>query len=55
LYALELTPQGERALRTVAAALDALSTELDNTLGDPPQQQQLQRLLLKLLAPDDHG
>ena len=54
-YALELTPQGERALRTVAAALDALSAELDNTLGDPPQQQQLQRLLLKLLAPDDHG
>ena len=54
-YALQLTPHGRDALRSVATALDALSTELDNALGGPRQQQQLQRLLLKLLAPGDHG
>jgi DNA-binding MarR family transcriptional regulator len=54
-YALELTPHGRDATRNVATVLDALSTELDDTLGGPRQQQQLQRLLLKLLAPGDHG
>ena len=49
-YALELTPQGRNTLRHVTATLDALNAELDNTLGGPAQQQQLQRLLLKLLA-----
>lgn len=52
-YALELTPQGRDALRQVAAALDAISAELDHTLDGPKQQQRLQRLLLKLLAPGD--
>ena len=52
-YALELTPQGRNALRQVIAALDAISAELDHTLGGPKQQQRLQRLLLKLLAADD--
>jgi DNA-binding MarR family transcriptional regulator len=54
-YALELTPHGRTTLSKVTTALDALSTELDSTLGDPRRQQQLRRLLLKLLAPDDHG
>jgi DNA-binding MarR family transcriptional regulator len=54
-YALQLTPHGRDALRSVATALDALNTELDNALGGPRRQQQLQRLLLKLLAPGDHG
>ncbi len=49
-YALELTPRGRNALRKVKAVLDALSVQLDKTLGDPHRQQQLQRLLLKLLA-----
>ena len=52
-YALELTPQGRNTLRQVIAALDAISAELDHTLGGPKQQQRLQRLLLKLLAADD--
>jgi DNA-binding MarR family transcriptional regulator len=54
-YALQLTPHGRDTLRRVATALDALGTELDNALGGPRQQQQLQRLLLKLLAPGEHG
>ena len=33
--ALQLTPHGHDALRKVATALDALSAELDNTLGGP--------------------
>jgi hypothetical protein len=40
----------QNALRKVTAVLDGLSAELDNTLGGPGQQQQLQRILLKLLA-----
>lgn len=54
-YALELTPRGRDALHNVATALDALSTELDNALGGPRPQQQLRRLLLKLLAPSERG
>ena len=36
--------------QSVETALDALNTELDNAVGGPRQQQQLRRLLLKLLA-----
>lgn len=50
-YALELTAHGHSALRSVTAALDALSAELDSTLDGPEQQQQLRRLLVKTLAP----
>jgi DNA-binding MarR family transcriptional regulator len=50
-YALQLTPQGHQALRTVTTALATLNVELDTTLGGPPEQQRLRRLLLKLLAP----
>lgn len=53
-YALELTPEGRNALGQASAALDAISAELDHTLDGPKQQQRLQRLLLKMLAPGDH-
>jgi len=49
-YALQLTPRGRDALQSVETALDALNTELDSAVGGARQQQQLRRLLLKLLA-----
>jgi DNA-binding MarR family transcriptional regulator len=49
-YALELTSKGHDVIGQVATALQALSAELDNALGGSARQQELRRLLLKLLV-----